>query len=300
MRESRRLGSRKILSSRRSYRQPRSNAMYQAYWQLDCRPFEHTIDARFHYAAESQRGALLKLRYVLENRRGAAILAGESGLGKTLLTETLLRELGASFAPRIHLVFPQMPPDQLLTTLADRLSGQNSPLTGTIDQSVRRIERALLEGARAGRSAIIAIDEAHLLRDTQTLDVIRLLMNFQHEGQPLATLLLTGQTSLVLGVRRLPSLDERISVTCILNRLSAIETRQYIEHRLNAAGAKRTIFDHSAMETIQQLTQGIPRRINRLCDLALLVGYGEELRVLTGEHIESIQKELLGISSAAA
>jgi type II secretory pathway predicted ATPase ExeA len=273
--------------------------MYQSYWQLEDRPFEHTRDARFHFAAESQRGAMLKLRYVLENRRGAALVAGESGLGKTLLVQTLLSELDDSFAPRVHLVFPQMPPDQLLTCLADQLTGQLSPLSATIDQSVRRIERLLLTNAQAGNHAIIAIDEAHLLPSAGSLETIRLLMNFQHEGRPAVTFLLAGQTSLVLAVRRQPALEERIAVTCVLTRLSAAETGQYIPHRLAAAGAKRTIFEPSALETIHQLTHGIPRRINRLCDLALLVGYGEELPTITGQHIESIHQELIGTAAAA-
>jgi general secretion pathway protein A len=273
--------------------------MYQSYWQLDSRPFEHSSDERFYFAAESQRGALLKLRYVLENRRGAAVLAGESGLGKTLLVQKLLGELDESFAPRIHLVFPQMPADQLLTYLADQLTGQYSPLTATIDQSVRRIERFLQANAQAARHAIVAIDEAHLLGAAQSLEAIRLLMNFVHDGQPAATFLLAGQTGLVLGVRRLPALEERVAVACVLSRLSAAETASYIEQRLSAAGAKRGIFEPSAIEVIQQLAHGIPRRINRLCDLALLVGYGEELRTIAGQHIESIHQELIGSAVAA-
>ncbi len=273
--------------------------MYQTYWQLDGRPFEHANDEQYYYAAESQRGALLKLRYVLENRRGAAVLAGESGLGKTLLVQKLLSELNESFAPRVHLVFPQMPADQLLTYLADQLTGQHSPLTATIDQSVRRIERLLAANAAAGKHAIIAIDEAHLLGSVQTLEAIRLLMNFEYQGQPVATFLLAGQTGLAVAVRRLPPLEERIAVTCILSRLSASETARYIEHRLTAAVAKRTIFEPSAVEAVGQLSHGIPRRINRLCDLALLVGYGEELRTITGQHIESIHQELVGSAAAA-
>src|SRR5438874_10510 len=273
--------------------------MYQSYWQLDGRPFEHANDERYYYAAESQRGALLKLRYVFENRRGAAVLAGESGLGKTLLVQKLLSELDENFAPRVHLVFSQMPADQLLTYLADQLTGQYSPLTATIDQSVRRIERLLTSNAKEGKHAIIAIDEAHLLGNAQSLEAIRLLMNFEHDGQPGATFLLAGQTGLVLGIRRLPALDERIAVSCILARLSAAETSRYIEHRLTTAGAKRTVFESSAIEAIQQLTHGIPRRINRLCDLALLVGYGEELRTINGPHIESIHHELVGAAAAA-
>jgi general secretion pathway protein A len=273
--------------------------MYQAYWQLDARPFEHTSDARFLYAAESQRGAQLKLRYVLENRRGAAVLAGESGLGKTLVAQKIVHELNDGFVPRVHLVFPQMPAEQLLTYLADQITGESSPLTATTDQSVRRIERRLQSNAQAGQHAIIVVDEAHLLASRQSLEAIRLLMNFEHEGQPLATFLLVGQTGLVLAVRRLPSLDERIAVTCVLTRLTADETNCYIQHRLTAAGAKRTIFEPSAVTTVHELTHGIPRRINRLCDLALLVGYGEELRSLTGQHIESIHQELIGTAAAA-
>jgi general secretion pathway protein A len=273
--------------------------MYESYWQLDARPFEHPADAQHHFAAESQRGALLKLRYVLENHGAAAIIAGESGLGKTLIAQTLVGELDSKFAPRIHLVFPQMPADQLLTYLGDRLTGQHSPLTLTLDQSVQRIEHTLDENSQAGQHAVIVLDEAHLLTAAGSLEAIRLLMNFQRQGRPLATYLLVGQTNLVLAARRLPALDERIAVTCVLTRLSKDETGQYIHHRLSVAGAKRYIFDPSAVEAVYQLTHGIPRRINRLCDLALLVGYGEELRSITGAHIESIHQELIGVSVAA-
>jgi general secretion pathway protein A len=273
--------------------------MYEPYWQLDCRPFEHTADARFQFPAPSQRGALLKLRYALESRRGAALLAGESGLGKTFVAQMLLNQLGEALAPRVHLVFPQMPADQLLTYLADQLTGQNSPLTATIDQSVRRIEHCLREHAKAGRHPVIVIDEAHLLASAHTLETIRLLLNFQHDGQPLASFLLVGQTGLMLAAQRMPPLDERLAVKCLLARLTQEETGGYIQHRLAAAGAKRQIFDPSAVETIFQLSSGIPRRINRLCDLALLVGYGEELRTILAGHIESIHEELIGVAAAA-
>jgi general secretion pathway protein A len=273
--------------------------MYEPYWQLDSRPFEDTSDVRFQFAAPSQRGALLKLRYALENRRGAALLAGESGLGKSFVAQILVKQLGEHLSPRVHLVFPQMPADQLLTYFADELTRQTSPLTATIDQSVRRIEHCLREHSKAGRHPIIVIDEAQLLAGSHTLETIRLLMNFQQDGQPLASYLLVGQTALALAVQRLPQLDERMAVKCVLARLSREETGGYIQHRLTAAGAKRTIFDNSAVDTVFDLTHGIPRRINRLCDLALLVGYGEELRTLAASHIESIHEELIGTAAAA-
>ena len=274
--------------------------MYEAYWQLDARPFDHSAESRFYYPGPSQQAALLKLRYVIENRRGAAILAGESGLGKTLVAQTLLRQLGDAFRPRVHLVFPHMPPEQLLAYLADQVSGSTAHGTQTVEQSVRRIEASLADQARAGRHAVIVIDEAHLLRESRALETIRLLLNLEHNAQPLATYLLVGQTGLALDVQRLPQLDERLAVKCLLTRLTASETAAYVQHRLAAAGAKQAIFDDSAIEEIHRLTHGIPRRINRLCDLALLVGFGEELRTLSRGQIESIYQELVGVGPTSA
>src|SRR5687767_10414988 len=112
--------------------------MYESYWQLDARPFDHSAESRFYYPGPSQQAALLKLRYAVENRRGAAMLAGEAGLGKTLVAQTLLRQLGDSFRPRLHLVFPQMPPDELLAYLADQLTA--APLGGapSVGESLKR------------------------------------------------------------------------------------------------------------------------------------------------------------------
>jgi len=270
--------------------------MYESHWQLADRPFDHSADARFYYPGESQQGALLKLRYALENRRGAALLTGAAGLGKTLLAQTLSRQLGDSLSPKVHLVFPQMPPGQFLAYLADQLGAGGGP-TLTIEQSLRRIETRLRENTKAGKHAVIVIDEAHLLDDSQALETVRLLLNLEHEARPLASFLLTGQTSLLLAIERRPDLEERLAVKCLLRRFKPEETMGYIQHRLTAAGAKRTIFTDGALEAIHQETLGIPRRINRLCDLALLVGFAEELTSIGPDQIAAISEELTGATA---
>jgi general secretion pathway protein A len=273
--------------------------MYESYWQLDARPFDHSAESRFYYPGPSQQAALLKLKYAVENRRGAALLAGEAGLGKTLVAQTLLRDLGEHIRPRLHLVFPQMAAGELLAYLADRFAagGGGAP---SVCECLKRIETGLTEHAKAGQHAVIVIDEAHLLRESRTLETIRLLLNLEYSAQPLATIVLVGQTSLAIDVQRLPQLDERLAVKCLLARLKSNETKAYIQHRLTAAGAKWPIFDNEAIERVHQLTHGIPRRINRLCDLALLVGYGEELKTLSRRHVESIHDELVGATPALA
>ncbi|MFO0870187.1 MAG: AAA family ATPase [Pirellulales bacterium] len=267
--------------------------MYQAYWQLQHRPFEAACDGRTYYPSELHQGTLLRLRYTLENRLSAALVVGPSGIGKTLLVQQLAEQLPENCGPLLHLVFPQMPADQLLAYLAGELTGTAGPTVPTIEQSVRCLRDTLLENARAGRHAVVVLDEAHLLRDPETLEMLRLLLNFQHEGRSLLTLLLVGLSGLLSTLNRLPELDDRIDVKCVLPRFTLEQTMAYVSHRLHMAGATRTIFLPTALEALHDASQGVPRRINRLADLALLVGFAEELPVIGPAQIESVADELL-------
>jgi general secretion pathway protein A len=271
--------------------------MYETYWQLDEKPFENCADPRFYYPGESPQAALLKLRYAVENRRGGALLTGASGTGKTLIVAMLRRMLGETHAPFVHLVFPQMSTADLLAYLADELEG--SPCNGEnhrVQTSIRRIERFLGENAGKGRHAVITIDEAHLITSAETWEAIRLLMNFEVERRPALSLLISGQTALLPMLDRMPQLDERLGVKCLMRPFTVEETAGYATHRLKTAGARREIIDPDAFPTLHELTSGVARRINRLCDLALLIGYAEERKTLTAAHFESVCQELVTIA----
>ncbi|MEQ8791727.1 MAG: AAA family ATPase [Pirellulaceae bacterium] len=270
--------------------------MYEAYWQLETKPFENTSDARFYFPGEAHQGAMLKLRYAIENRRGIALLAGASGLGKTLLVQALAKQLDDCHRPLVHLVFPDMPPAELLAYLCDELSGTRSRTAPTIAQSVRGIELALSDAAEQGRHPIIVIDEAHLLRDSAALDTIRLLTNFERNGKPAMMLLLVGQPSLLPALDRMPDLDERLGVKSLLRPFTCDETKGYVNHRLTAAGAARTIFREDALDAVHRFSHGNARRINRLCDLALLIGYAEEQPTLGAAQIEAVAEELVAVA----
>ena len=271
--------------------------MYQAYWQLERRPFEVGVDTSVYYPAESHQASLLKLRYTIENARGAALLAGGPGLGKTLLVKLLWQQLSEQFAPLVHLVFPQMPTADLLAYLAAELPGRTTDGAAeaspkSIESSVRAIERCLLENAAQGRHAVIAIDEAHLLEGGRTLEALRLLLNFESDGRPAATLLFVGQPTLLPVLARMPQLEAWLAVKCLLRPLTLEETMGYVQHRLSAAGAQRTIFEPAAVELLQEVAEGVPRRINRLCDLALLLGFAEEHATIGPAQIEAVSQEL--------
>ncbi len=271
--------------------------MYLNYWQLDKRPFENTTDSAFYYPSESHQGALLKLRYAVESRRGAVLLAGGSGLGKSLLVQVLRRQLPETIGPVVHLIFPQLSTQELLAYLAAELgAGEQSDHLPATETSLRKVRQRLTENANAGKHALIVVDEAHLLEDQRTLETLRLLLNFETEYGFSATLLLVGQPKLLPTLDRMPHFEERLGVKCLLRPFSIEETLSYVQHRMQTAGARREVFLPSSLETIHELSGGAPRRINRLCDLALLVGFAEERHEITPDHVASVHGELVAVT----
>ena len=227
----------------------------------------------------------------------ARCCAGPSGSGKTMLTAMLRGELDENTAPFVHVVFPQMPAGELLAYLADEFDGEMAAgEKSDTARSVRRIERFLTANAEKGRHAVVAIDESHLLDGAEAFEALRLLMNFEHNGVPSLTLLLVGQPSLLPTINRMPQWEERLSVKCLLRPFNEPETAGYVDHRLRVAGAARPLVEPDAVPTLQELTNGIARRINRLCDLALLVGYAEEQPSLDAGHFETVSRELVAVS----
>lgn len=272
--------------------------MYLEYWQLTTKPFEPSADRGTFFRCESHEGALMKLRYGVENGNGAVLLAGPAGVGKTMLIQRLRDELPTNIQPLVHVVFPQMSSRDLLVYLAEQLgTPPGDPPRYTIEESVRRLEFFLRQNSQQGKHAVVAIDEAHLLEDCGALDTLRLLLNFEHAGRPALTLLLVGQMNLVSAIGRLPSLEERIGVKSLVRALNATETADYVLFRLEGAGAVREIFTPDAIEALHYLGRGIPRQINRLGDLALLVGYADRLPQLTAEQIEAVSEELVAIAA---
>jgi general secretion pathway protein A len=225
------------------------------------------------------------------------VLAGASGVGKTLLVEFLKTTLDSAVTPMVHLVFPRMEPEELLAYLADELQGvEPSGGTPATHQSVRRIRDFLAKNAERGRHALVLIDEAHLIDDAARLETLRMLLNFECDGRPTITLLLVGQPGLLTALERTPQLEERLDVKCLLRPFAPAETAAYVEHRLRVAGAGKSVFADEALEIVHEFSRGVPRRINRLCDLALLIGYAEELDSISPAHLQSVQQELVTVT----
>lgn len=268
--------------------------MYQTYWELQHAPFNNDGDPRFFVATDTHQSGLLKLRYLIENRKQVGVLVGATGTGKSYLLQALAGQLAETNRPLVRLAFPQMSSAELLAYLAIEMGGDAAQIgssPGGVDRTVRELQRLLALAAAEERHPLILVDEAHLIDDLQVFQTLRLLLNFQ-QPQPSFTLILSGQRELLAQLRRIGEFEERLAVKCLLRPLNLEETLQYITHRLEVAGARRDIFEPTALTTIFEVTGGNPRRINRVCDLALLVGFAEESKSLSAEQVEAVASEL--------
>ncbi len=126
----------------------------------------------------------------------------------------------------------------------------------------------------------------------ETFEEIRLLLNFQLDNAFLLTIILLGQPELKYTVMSLPQFMQRMAVRFHLKAFNDIETREYIKHRLAVSGLNKPIFEDDAYKEIYMRSGGIPRRINTICDLALLVGFGNGLTGIDRQTIGKINEDL--------
>jgi len=243
-------------------------ALYEDHFGLSPRPFGDSTRPESYVALPSREAALRRLRFGLEHGQGPALLFGPPGSGKTLLARTLARDLGTRC---VHLAFPAMPAADLLAFLADELDAP--PGDPGLAGSVRRVRRALADSVRGGRRPLLIVDEAHLIDDPTTFEALRLLLNFASDGPPDLSLLLVGGPEVLLQLP--PALSDRLTARAALTSLSAEESSAYVLGRLAAANAREPLFDPSGLDELHLAADGLPRRLGRLADLALLVAYAE-------------------------
>ncbi len=247
--------------------------MYAEYYGLGEKAFAKTPDPRFLFLNEVYEEALERLLYAVEEME-IALLTGEVGSGKTLLTRALIDRLGDRYEVAM-ILNPRLSPRQFLRTAARDLGVENPSFQS--NDVLDQIHQRLLALDAQGRAAVIIVDEAHLIPGKATFEEIRLLTNFQLDDRNLITVVLVGQPELRerLRHRTYRALTQRLGAEYHLTPLSLEDVREYVRHRLKVAGATRDLFDEPALRMLHEASGGIPRVLNHLASQALIEGMAQ-------------------------
>ena len=266
--------------------------MYEAFFQLQRRPFLSTPDATCFYDAEPIETAIAQLQLCAEHGQGIGILTAAAGTGKTLLC----RRLALQLSDRYHVAFlasANFPTRRaLLQTILFELGQQY----GRLDEQELRLQLVnVLKGVRPACEAVVVIvDEAHLLSD-RLLEEIRTLADISVDGIPLARVILAGQLALEekLAQPPLEALNQRVGAHAYLENLSREQSLEYIAHRLQWAGGDAELaFAEDALDLIATAAGGLPRCLNQLADHSLLLSYVAEQPVVTAATVREALADL--------
>ena len=271
--------------------------MYEEYLGLKEKPFQNTPNPRFLYYSPQHEEALMRLVYAVRERVGAAMMTGVFGCGKTVLGQALINELAGEGGEKYKIAFitnPQLEYVELLRAIVRNLKAIELPIKKTelsADYLLEVLNNILLNNMRDGKETVIIIDEAHVIRDEKILEELRLLLNFQLQDRFLLTLLLFGQPELGQRIEDNKQLEQRIAIKCHLDSLDLENTPNYISYRLKVAQRTEPIFTDEVVKLIYDNSGGIPRRINRLCELCLLAGFAKQAKVIDNKIV---QEEIRG------
>lgn len=266
--------------------------MYESFWGLKEKPFENTPDPRFFYASSQHEEACARMLYCIRERKGSGVLTGVFGCGKTLVGHVILQELNQERYRTAFLTNPRLSDIDFLRMVAHHLGVVNPP-TNKADVLIG-LEALVSDNAKEGRDTVVVVDEAHAIEDPGVFEELRLLLNFQWRERFLVTLLLFGQPELAVAINGNKPLEQRIGIKSRLDHLRLEEAQDYIFHRLRVAGhpEPQSVFTPEALSLIYESTGGIPRRINRLCDISLLAGLGERVRTIEAALVSDEVKAL--------
>jgi len=270
--------------------------MYAPFFGLKQPPFSIAPDPRYLFMSERHREALAHLLYGLDGGGGFVLLTGEIGAGKTTVCRCFLEQIPANC--NVAYIFnPKLTVMELLQAICDEFHVLVPPGAQTVKDYIDPLNTFLLTQHAAGRNNVLIIDEAQNL-SADVLEQLRLLTNLETSERKLLQVVLIGQPELrrMLARSRLEQLAQRVVARFHLGALSEAETAQYIHHRLKVAGLTGAVpFDSKAMRLIHQLTRGVPRRINLLCDRALLGAYGGGQSVITADIVQKAAGEVFEV-----
>lgn len=267
--------------------------MFKDFYQFREKPFQLAPNPDFMYKSKKHQNALSYMEYSLMENAGVIVLTGEVGSGKTTTVRYTLKKFGDGFDTAM-IANTKVNSGQLLRMVLSEFE-ITCKKTDKVTL-ISALNHHFIRQYGNGKRALLVIDEAQNL-SSDALEEIRMLLNLQTDQYPLVQILLVGQPELLQTLKKteMRQFTQRVAAHIHLTALDPVETTAYIVHRLTKAGGRDDLFTTSAMQMIYDLSGGIPRSINLLCQAALVYGFADEASRITQDIIKQISKDKIGV-----
>lgn len=260
--------------------------MYEDFYELRVQPFQMVPDPEFLYWSDNHLMAFTMLRYGVMTTAPITVITGGVGTGKTTLLRQLMQELPHDL--EVGLISNLQPGRGQLLEWVLMALGQDFNETSYV-KLFKQFQDFVINAYSHGRRVTLVVDEAQNL-GVELIEELRMLSNINSEKDQLLQIILIGQPQLrdLLQRPELEQFVQRISSDFHLSPLEPAEVGPYIQRRLAVAGAGWEIFSPRTIELIAEMTDGIPRLINTLCDICLVYGYSAERKVIEEDVLREV------------
>jgi type II secretory pathway predicted ATPase ExeA len=257
--------------------------MYIEFYGFVKEPFKTTPDVDFLFLSPTHREALSCIEYGIQQRKGFIAITGEVGVGKTMILRSYLDRVAREKQKTIYILNPKVSFDSLLSTILKELRVE--AVAEQAMDKLSQLQEVLIAEYRNDRTVVLLIDEAQNI-PVETLENIRMLSNLETATEKLIQIVLVGQPELdeLLNRHELRQVRERIVLHTRIAPLTKAESVAYIDHRVNLVSRDpRAVFSKPALKRIVKSAKGIPRRLNILCDSALITGFSYQQPVISSK-----------------
>ncbi|MCD8350135.1 MAG: AAA family ATPase [Planctomycetaceae bacterium] len=261
---------------------------YTDFWGLRFHPFANDNRPETYVPTRAATLCIARLRYALSMGMGASALFGLPGVGKSRVARLVLSEFAAARWLTAYMPSPSGTPREILAAL--------SPVTAaavpTGAYGMADLQSFLIDRARHHQPVLLVVDDVQAARGNDFLEILRTLLNIENDGVKALSILLVGQPSMERRLQAASNFESQLLVRAVLDPMDDEETRLYILARLKAAGSKQGIFTRHAAELVVKYAKGLPRQVNRLCEMSLVIAYGLENKRVGPEIVEMAAADL--------
>jgi type II secretory pathway predicted ATPase ExeA len=261
--------------------------IYTEHFRLTTRPFALAPDPDFLFWPPAHRRAYTMLEYGVMTHSPITLITGDIGAGKTTLLLHLMRSLGPEVCVGL-ISNPNGARAELLRWVLMAL-GQPAGLHENYVDLFARFQAFLISEYASGRRVVLIFDEAQNL-SAEALEELRMFTNINSGKDELLQLVLVGQPELrdIIARPNMRQFAQRIAANYHLTAMDQPTVRSYVAHRMKVAGREDRVFTRPAVDLIFQRTHGVPRLVNRLCDLSLVYAFSAGRQTVTGATVQRV------------